>query len=63
MFYLIFLFSLRRCQSLTDDVSAQCACWINQTIVIDRIKKFKCSAKATQKLVTKHKVDSQNDLM
>jgi len=45
----------KRCQSLTDDVSAQCACWINQTIVIDRIKEFKCSAKATQKLVTKHK--------
>merc|ERR1712179_340432 len=44
----------KRCQSLTDDVSAQCACWINQTIVIDRIKEFKCSAKATQKLVTKH---------
>merc|ERR1712032_442070 len=40
----------KRCQSLTEDV-AQCACWINQTIVIDRIKKFKCQAKSTQKLV------------
>ena len=51
-----------RCQGLTEDVSAQCACWINQTIVIDRIKKFKCNAKSTQKLVTKHKVDSQHDV-
>merc|ERR1719480_242196 len=45
----------KRCQGLTEDVSAQCACWINQTIVIDRIKEFKCNAKATQKLVTQHK--------
>ena len=47
---------IRRCQSLTEDVAAQCACWINQTIVIDRIKEFKCQAKSTQKLVTQHKV-------
>merc|ERR1712110_1158354 len=45
----------KRCQSLTDDVSAQCACWINQTIVIDRIKEFKCQVKSNQKLVTQFK--------
>merc|ERR1712032_305263 len=50
----------KRCQSLTEDVAAQCACWINQTIVIDRIKKFKCQAKSTQKLVTQHKNECIN---
>jgi len=50
----------KRCQKLTDDVAAQCACWINQTIVIDRIKKFKCQAKSTQKLVTQHKNECIN---
>merc|ERR1719500_422919 len=50
----------KRCQSLTEDVAAQCACWINQTIVIDRIKEFKCQAKSTQKLVTQHKNECIN---
>merc|ERR1712172_203839 len=43
------------CQSLTEDVAAQCACWINQTILIDKIKDFKCQAKADQKKVTQFK--------
>jgi len=45
----------KRCQSLTEDASAQCACWINQTRVIDKIKEFKCQAKSTQKKVTQFK--------
>lgn len=49
-------FSFPRCQSLTEDASAQCACWINQTRVIDKIKEFKCQAKSTQKKVTQFKV-------
>ncbi len=51
-----------RCQSLTDDVSAQCACWINQTIVIDKIKEFKCQVKSNQKLVTQFKVKSRRNI-
>merc|ERR1712227_185132 len=43
------------CQSLTEDVAAQCACWINQTTLIDKIKAFKCQAKADQKKVTQFK--------
>ena len=50
------LFFSPRCQSLTEDASAQCACWINQTRVIDKIKEFKCQAKSTQKKVTQFKV-------
>merc|ERR1711936_1532829 len=45
----------KRCQSLTEDASAQCACWINQTRVIDKIKEFKCQVKSNQKLVTQFK--------
>merc|ERR1711983_735959 len=44
-----------RCQSLTEDVTAQCNCWINQTLLIDKIKEFKCNTKENQKLVTNHK--------
>ena len=54
-------FLFPRCQSLTDDVSAQCACWINQTIVIERIKEFKCQAKSNQKKVTQFKVKSRRN--
>merc|ERR1719264_2256178 len=43
------------CQSLTEDVAAQCTCWINQTILIDKIKELKCQAKADQKKVTQFK--------
>merc|ERR1711971_628874 len=43
------------CQSLTEDVAAQCTCWINQTILIDQIKELKCQAKADQKKVTQFK--------
>ena len=50
-----------RCQGLTEDVSAQCACWINQTIVIERIKEFKCQAKSNQKKVTQFKVKSRRN--
>merc|ERR1719339_218396 len=45
----------KRCQSLTEDVPAQCTCWINQTILIDQIKELKCQAKADQKKVTQFK--------
>merc|ERR1712227_742344 len=44
-----------RCQRLTEDVTAQCNCWINQTLLIDKIKEFKCNTKENQKLVTNHK--------
>merc|ERR1712025_840824 len=44
-----------RCQSLTEDVTAQCNCWINQTLLIEKIKEFKCNTKENQKLVTNHK--------
>merc|ERR1712227_298428 len=44
-----------RCQSLTTDVDAQCACWINQTILIKRIKEAKCQIKDSQKKVTQFK--------
>merc|ERR1712227_458650 len=44
-----------RCQSLPEDVTAQCNCWINQTLLIDKIKEFKCNTKENQKLVTNHK--------
>merc|ERR1712012_1103584 len=43
------------CQKLTTDVDAQCLCWINQTIVIQRIKEQKCQQKDNQKKVTKFK--------
>merc|ERR1711971_45270 len=40
------------CQSLTEDVAAQCACWINQTILIDKIKDFKCQRQTRKKLLS-----------
>ena len=52
--------ALFRCQQLTTNVSAQCECWMNQTIVISRIKEFKCQAKSNQKLVTQFKVTVTN---
>merc|ERR1712233_174315 len=44
-----------RCQNLTEDVSAQCDCWLNQTVLIAKIKEFKCNTKDKQKEVTKFK--------
>ena len=38
------------------NITAACECWTNQTIVIGRIKEFKCQQKDNQKLVTKFKV-------
>merc|ERR1711868_147371 len=44
-----------RCQNLTEVVSAQCDCWLNQTVLIAKIKEFKCNTKDKQKEVTKFK--------
>ena len=46
---------------MTTDVDAQCLCWINQTIVIERIKEQKCQQKDNQKKVTKFKVIETSD--
>ena len=45
----------RKCQALTTSASEQCACWANQTVLINKIKKFDCLAKSTQKAITAHK--------
>ena len=45
----------KKCQKLIDSTTDQCNCWANQSVLVQKIKKFSCLAKATQKLVTKHK--------
>ena len=44
-----------RCQTMTENVVDQCACWINSTVYIDKIREEKCQAKSHQKKVTDFK--------
>ena len=53
---IMFFMPLFRCQNFTADVTAQCNCWFNQTILIKKIKDFGCNTKAKQKEVTNFKV-------
>ena len=45
----------QKCQQLTNSTSAQCTCWANQTVLMNKIKEMDCQAKSTQKEVTKQK--------
>ena len=45
----------KKCQELTNSTSAQCTCWANQTVLMNKIKEMDCAAKSTQKEVTKQK--------
>lgn len=40
---------------MTENVVDQCACWINSTVYIDKIREEKCQAKSHQKKVTDFK--------
>ena len=46
---------LIRCHDLTEDATAQCNCWLNQALTIDKIKNSSCEAAGKKKAMKEHK--------